>query len=64
MRMNGKKLSKLSKPAYEQAVPINITLPPSLHQRLPEVVRKFGFKGPADYFQSRLRKDAGLDLAA
>ena len=60
MRMATRK----SKPVYQKAVRLNITLPPELHEKLPQVIRKHGYSGPADYFQGRLRKDAGLELAA
>jgi len=47
---------------HETAVAVNVTLPPLLHQKMVELVRDRGFSGPSDYFQSRIRLDAGLGL--
>jgi hypothetical protein len=47
---------------HETAVAVNITLPPVLHTKLGKIVRQFGYTGPSDYFQSRIRLDAGLNL--
>jgi len=44
------------------AVPINTTLPPVLVPALEQIIVKFGFKGPSDYFQNRIRLDAGMQL--
>lgn len=57
MRMNVKARRKYR---HEVAVPVNVTLPPLLHQKLSEVVAQLGFSGPSDYSQSRIRHDAGL----
>ena len=47
---------------YETSVPVNITLPPLLHEKLSELVKAKGFSGPSDYVQARIRLDAGLTL--
>lgn len=53
---------KARKTRYETAVPLNVTLPPLLHREMLKIVAARGFKGPADYFQQRIRLDAGLNL--
>lgn len=45
------------------AVPINTTLPAVLLPELEKIIVKFGFKGPSDYFQTRIRQDAGMILS-
>lgn len=55
---------KKRRPAFGQAVRINISLPPALLQRAPELLVKYGFNGLSDYYQARMRKDLGLDLVA
>jgi hypothetical protein len=47
-----------------QSVRINISLPPVLVQRTPELLNKYGFTGLSDYYQARMRKDLGLDLVS
>jgi hypothetical protein len=49
------------KRSYETAVPVNLTLPPKLHEALAELMKKHGFKGPSEYLAARIRLDAGLD---
>lgn len=61
MRMNSKNSRKYR---HETAVPVNITLPPLLHQKLFEMIRARGFSGPSDYIQNRIRLDSGLGLVA
>ena len=60
MRMNS---AKHRKTRHQTAIPVNITLPPVLHGKLLILVQSHGFTGPSDYFQARIRSDAGLDLA-
>lgn len=49
---------------YERAVRRNISLSPILDRLADDTARKFGFSTFSDYVQGRLRKDAGLELAA
>ena len=44
------------------AVALNVTLPPMLVQGLEKIIVKFGFKGPSDYFQATIRQTAGMTL--
>ena len=60
MRMSSRLRRKYS---HQAAVPVNVTLPPLLHTKLYEVITRLGFSGPSDYFQARIRADAGLQLA-
>jgi hypothetical protein len=46
----------------EQSVPLNLTVPGSLYPKLQEILARHGFSGPSDYFQSSIRRDAGLAL--
>lgn len=46
----------------ERAVRVNITLHPRLLDACESIVRQHGFHGISDYFQSRIRRDAGLEL--
>jgi len=50
------------KRSHEQAIPLNITLPPLLYRTLETIVRDKGFSGPVDYFKTRIRLDGGLEL--
>jgi hypothetical protein len=50
--------------AYANSVRVNISLPPKLHERVPELLTKHGFSGLSDYYQARMRKDLGMDLVA
>lgn len=59
MRVNVKHRAKTKR---GRVVPINLTLPPLLYQKLDELVLRHGFSGPSDYFQARIRADAGLSL--
>jgi hypothetical protein len=43
-------------------VPANMTLPQLLLPELVKIILKFGFKGPSDSIQNRIRFDAGLTL--
>lgn len=58
--MNARTRRKFEQPTG--AVAINITVPAALVPRLGEILTKYGFNGPADYFQSRIRLDSGLVL--
>lgn len=58
--MNGRTRRKFGQ---NGVVPINTTLPSVLLPDLEKIIVKFGFKGPSDYFQSRIRLDAGMTLA-
>jgi hypothetical protein len=49
------------KRTFEKAVPLNLTFQPIIIQAIDDLVRKGGFKGPAEYFANRVRKDAGLE---
>jgi hypothetical protein len=50
------------KKSYQRAVRLNITIPSSLMPELDKILIRQNFSGPADYFQARVRLDAGLDL--
>lgn len=50
------------KRASDRAVRFNVTMPPSLAQEMEKIRRQYGFAGPSDYLQARVRKDAGLEL--
>ena len=60
MRMSETRRRKFGK---QGAVTINTTLPAALVPELEKIIVKFGFKGPADYLQNRIRMDAGLVLS-
>lgn len=47
---------------HEKAVTFNITLPGPLVPELNKILQQYRFKGPSDYLQARVRKDAGLEL--
>jgi Arc/MetJ-type ribon-helix-helix transcriptional regulator len=51
------------KQSYEQALPVNITLPPILHAEIENVCRKYAFSSFSDYVRARIRKDVGMDLS-
>lgn len=53
-----------TKRASQRAVRRNISMPPQLDQIADAIAAKFAFASFSDYVQARLRKDAGLDLAA
>lgn len=53
-----------TKRSYEKAVRVNITLPPLLHQESDALLKKYKFTCLSEYFQARMRRDLGLDLAA
>lgn len=54
----------LRKPRQRRAVRLNITLDPTLHSTLQIIIRRHGFNGASDYFQSRIRFDGHLDTPA
>lgn len=45
-----------------EAVVINMSIPSALNAELAKILARMGFKGPSDYFQARIRLDAGLNL--
>lgn len=47
---------------HQTAVPVNITLPPLLHQKMLELVSTRGFGGPSDLVQHFIRAASGLTL--
>lgn len=47
---------------HQKAVPVNLTVPPLLHEEMLKIIRQHGFNGPSDYFQARIRLDGGLLL--
>jgi hypothetical protein len=55
---------KRRKPNYKKCVRVNITLPPTLIAASETIIQRHGFSGLSDYFQCRLRQDAGLELTA
>lgn len=63
MIANAKKSAR-AKPAYARAVRINVSIPITLHARVPELLNRFGYGGLSDYYQARMRKDLGLELGA
>lgn len=42
-------------------MPLNLTFTPTIIQALDNLIRSGGYKGPADYFAARVRRDAGLE---
>ena len=46
---------------FEKVVRLNLTFPPRIIESLDEIVRAGGYKGPADYFAAKVRRDARLD---
>jgi hypothetical protein len=46
---------------HERAVRVNLTLTPRLVTALETLIRDGGYTGPADYFASKVRRDARLD---
>jgi hypothetical protein len=56
--------SNRTKKDYQQAVRINISLPPTLDGRKGELLLKFGLTDFSSYIQARMRKDLGIELAA
>jgi hypothetical protein len=61
MRMT---LVKRRKQRYKTAVTLNLTIPPSLHEKLVEIINRKAFSGPSDYFQARIRLDSNLTLTS
>lgn len=51
--------STLKKP-HEKAVRTTITLPPSLFEKAQEICRREHYPALSDYFQARIRFDAGV----
>lgn len=64
MRMDKNTSVKIRKKDYQRAVRVNITVPPQLMDVVPVILRKHGFSCFADYVQSRIRKDGGLEIVA
>jgi hypothetical protein len=55
---------RAKKKEYDCAVRRNISLPPSLDRIADQIAAKYSFSSFSDYVQARLRKDAGIELAA
>lgn len=55
---------KAVKRSSMRAVRRNISLPPQLDQIADQVAARFAFGSFSDYVQARIRKDAGIELAA
>ncbi len=64
MRMEKRVVNKKFKRENEKSVRVNITVPPALMSVVPDIIKKHGFSCFADYIQARIRKDAGLEIAA
>jgi len=62
MRKNNKVQS--FKRMSQRAVRRNISLPPQLDMMAETLAQKFAFASFSDYVQARMRKDAGIELAA
>lgn len=55
---------KARKRGSEKAVRRNISLPPELDRMADQIAAKYAYSSFSDYVQARLRKDAGIELAA
>lgn len=58
--MNGTRGGR-KKLRHQQVVRTTISLNPRVHDALLDLTRRFGFNGISDYFDDRIRADAGLN---
>ena len=48
------------KQRHQNAVPLNLTLPPLLHAKMFEIISAHGYRGPSEFLGDCIRANAGL----
>lgn len=61
---NSKTAGNPRKLPHQKHVRISVTIPPEIYAEGTRVLLKYKYSGYSDYLAARIRKDAGLDLAA
>jgi metal-responsive CopG/Arc/MetJ family transcriptional regulator len=59
-----KPAASIRKRAHEQAIRINISLPPMLYDEGHRLAKQFGFSGLSAYIQDKIRRDVETEKKA